>query len=237
MKSKTTPKWIRRFTENKFFYIFIGVVAVLSIVFVIVFSDNQEFNITKKECVNKTITENIALPLHLFSYFDRENPPTESELISVCLNINGTIHEDERWEDKKWDFTLYCMIEDFTHEKEVCEDVEVEKIDYDCVEKITTTTDSVCPDCVIWKDDKKNPYVDWIVNNESQILKREVICRKELSKKDLNVDWLSDNCKCIRCKSEENLQFCMKDGEDIIGCRCADCQKYKCKDYQIEVLK
>ena len=141
-------------------YFWIALIIVVGITLCYVYLPRQtEFKITKEECVNRTITENIVLPLHLFSYFDRENSPTESELISACLNINGTIHEDERWEDKKWDFTLYCMIEDFTHEKEVCEDVEVERIfDYEWAVNDERKDRHI----LIEKDDLT---IDWLENN------------------------------------------------------------------------
>jgi len=135
------------------------------------------------------------------------------------------------------------QIEKVAFTKEVCEDIEFQSIEYDCVEKITTTTDSVCPDCVIWMDDKKNPYVDWIVNNESQILKREIICRKELSKRDLTKKWLDDNCLVYWCDlgNEEKEKYTYFD-ENFGNCDYFKSiynegwNKWKCgEDYFVEV--
>jgi len=114
--------------------------------------------------------------------------------------------------------------------KEGYENIEYSYLEYDCVEKITTTTDSICPDCVIWMDDKKNLYVDWIVNNKSQILKREIICRKELSKRDLNVNWLKDNCEFIQATYPSCRQ-----GDDC-GILNPKYLKYECgENYIVEV--
>ena len=65
-------------------------------------------------------------------------------------------------------------------------------------------------------------------------------CMKRISKQDLTIEWLDENCECLELTCKKGDYHALDDlciGESGKRYKPNNCEKYKCGEYQVEVIK
>ena len=172
-----------------------------------------EFNITREGCWNKIYADAIMIASCKIGCFypikEGNISLTEVKQMQRCSNNCDEI---------------------FNYSEEVCEQVEVDKIIIN--EKLLKLMINQSKgDELFFKNlckDLKGEYGVYSENPEQIVLTCTDYTERVISKKDLTIEWLENNCAMI-LKNKE--QF------DASGGDSGFINSFKCKDYYIEVIK
>ena len=226
-------------------------VAMLVIVGVIVLIEinlnETEFEITKEECRNETYLnysyhQEIHRKIEIIEYYHRNigcDYIKEMNTSNICYN-NTLCAEYE----KIIKFLLDSIPIPKKITEEICEPVEVEEIEFDKETMWSLEWENIHKyfKC-IWNCEDLNRHLPLGKNVKKCDVDEECnYLKPTLSKQDLTIEWLDENCKCYECVELipcEGTGFNMCSGEkeiDTFSCICTKCQKYKCIDsYYVKV--
>lgn len=176
--------------------------------------EKPEFTITKEECFNEGNEVRID--------YKCENGNMGSLILLIPIKWNS-IEED-------CNFT-FSYISNAT-----CNQVEVDDI------KIY---EERCCSC---KEDFSKPIANCDIKKERCPVTYVLVCEEffvlkdKISKEDLTIDWLSENCECVvdgeTCriyKTKEEASLSLSGTKDCAITIEYDCKKYKCGEYFVEV--
>ncbi len=207
-----------------------AIVIILTFIQEEIRQQQETFKITKEEC--KTSYQN---KISAQCYFDPETFHDSDDLQDFH---NISFYEDDYNNVIKqgWDCKI---VEEYKLYFESCEQVEVEEIEYEIelgLSKMTKECQRELDDCVNKIPEELTGKHEWSVklsecgfNADICMDKYSYISKKRVAKQDLSREWLDRNCLIKWCKAENDCDY-FNSIENIYD-------KWKCKDYTIEVTK